>query len=373
MTVAQANPEGLAQKAHRYSSIKYCLAISQTVFFLLFLLLFTGLGLSQGLDRVISRLGISDLYSLPLYLFTFLLVCAMLSFPLSFYQGFMLEHQFGLSREGIKDWFVEQAKAGALGYLFTLLLLAGFYFIVRNNPQNWWWIAGLGWFFVTVVMAKMVPVLIIPLFFKYTKLSDEDLRQRIIRLAGKMRIALMDVFEINLSKKTVKANAGLTGWGKSRRVILADTLKADYTPDEIEVILAHEFSHYKLRHIIKLILLNTAGIILSFYLMFKTGSGVLSVYGINSWLSVQAIPVIFLYFSVFSLFIQPCENYFSRGFEREADSMALKYTGMNAAFISAMDKLADQNLSDRKPHPLIKFFFFDHPPVDERIADARRP
>jgi STE24 endopeptidase len=372
MTAADDLSESLARKARRYSSIKYCLAISQTVFFLLFLFVFMGLGLSRGLAHAITKLRISDLYSLPLYLFAFSMAYAILSFPLSFYQGFILEHQFGLSRQGIKDWFVDQAKAGILGYVFILLLLAVFGVIVKNNPRDWWWISGLGWFFVTVVMARLVPVFIIPLFFKYTRLSDEGLRQRIIRLAREMKIVLMDVFEIDMSRKTTKANAGLTGWGKSRRVILGDTLISDYTADEIEVILAHEFSHYKLRHIIKLILLNTCGIILSFYLMFKTGGWALSALGIPSWAGVQAVPLIFLYFSVFSLFTQPCENYFSRGFERGADSMALKYTGKKEAFISAMDKLANQNLSDRDPHPLIKFFFFDHPPIAERIAAARR-
>ncbi|MCK9595060.1 MAG: M48 family metallopeptidase [Candidatus Omnitrophica bacterium] len=362
----------LAQKAHRYSSIKYCLAISQTVFFLLLLVLFIWSGASRALAADIAKLRLSGYLTLPVYLFAVSLAYSILSFPITFYQGFIIEHQFGLSRQGIGPWFIDQIKSGAIAYLFAVLLLGLFYFIVGRNPGQWWWIVSIAWFFFNVILARLAPVLIIPLFFKCTKLADEGLRQRIIKLAASMKICLLDVFEINLSKKTVKANAGLTGWGKSRRVILADTLKADYTADEIEVILAHEFSHYKLKHMIKLILLNSAATLLGFYLIFKTGSWALSASGLGSWLDIQAMPLIFVYFTVFSLFTQPCENYFSRRFERQADSMALQYTGMNEAFISAMDKLGRQNLADRDPRPLIKFFFFDHPPISERIAAARR-
>jgi STE24 endopeptidase len=372
MTAANDLLEGLAQKARRYSSLKYCLSISQTVFFLFLLFFFMGTGFSSVLAQDIAKLRLSSWFTLPIYLFAVSLAYAILSFPVNFYQGFIIEHQFGLSRQGIRDWFIDQIKAGLLSYLFMILLLGLFYFIVGHNPAQWWWIVSLAWLFLNVVIARLVPVLIIPLFFKYTKLADEKLRQRIINLAVSMKIALLDVFEIDLSKKTVKANAGLTGWGSSRRVILSDNLRSDYTADEIEVILAHEFSHYKLKHMVKLILLNSACTLLGFYLIFKTGAWALSVSTAASWLDIRALPLIFIYFTVFSLFTQPCENYFSRRLERDADMMALKYTGMNEAFISAMDKLGRQNLADRNPHPLIKFFFFDHPPIDERIAGARR-
>lgn len=119
-------------------------------------------------------------------------------------------------------------------------------------------------------MARLLPTMLIPLFFKYRDLSDLLLKERIIRLADTMKVALLDCLEIDLSKKTVKANAAFVGWGKSRRVLLADTLNARYSHDEIEVILAHEFAHYKLQHILKLILLNAVLVLASFYLMYIT-------------------------------------------------------------------------------------------------------
>jgi len=212
---------------------------------------------------------------------------------------------------------------------------------------------------------------IIPLFFKYKKLSDDTLRERILRLADKMKVRILDVFEIDFSKKTQKANAAFVGFGRTKRVILADTLRDKYSPDEIEVILAHEFAHYRLKHLLKLILVNSLATLLTFYFIFKTSNYFLALFGLSSLLDIAALPVIFLYWIVFGIVMQPLNNYISRRLERNADALALEATGLKGAFISTMNKLSEQNLADRKPYPLIKFFFFDHPPIDERIAMAK--
>lgn len=186
-----------------------------------------------------------------------------------------------------------------------------------------------------------------------------------------MQVKILDCFEIDFSKKTLKANAAFLGWGATRRVVLSDTLRDKYSYDEIEVILAHEFVHYKLKHLLKLILVNSFVIILSFYIIFRTSGYSLKLFGMSSLSDIAALPVMLIYFVLFGIIMQPFENFISRRLERNADMMALKITGLNEAFISMMDKLAKQNLADRNPHPLIKFFFFDHPPIDERIALAR--
>jgi STE24 endopeptidase len=185
-----------------------------------------------------------------------------------------------------------------------------------------------------------------------------------------MQVKILDCYQIDFSKKTLKANAAFVGIGKTRRVILADTLKDKYTFDEIEVILAHEFAHYRLRHLLKLILLSSLVIIISFYLIFRTSSYALGLFGLSSLSDIASLPLIFLYFVLLGIIMQPLQNYVSRRLERNADIMALKITGLKEAFISMMEKLALQNLADRNPHPLIKFFFFNHPPIDERIAAA---
>jgi STE24 endopeptidase len=282
-----------------------------------------------------------------------------------------LEHKFNLSKQKPKAWWIDQLKSGILSYMLSLILILSFYWVLGKFNQ-WWLVISVFWIVFSVVLAKLAPVLIIPLFFKYKKLEDESLRQRIFNLAAKMQVKLMDVFEIDFSKKTLKANAAFTGMGKTKRVLLADTLKDKYTQDEVEVILAHEFAHYRLKHIFKLIVVNSLVTLGLFYLIFKTSVYTLGMFKLNSLLQLSSLPLVFLYFMLFGIIMQPLEAYVSRRFEKDADLLALKVTGAKEAFVSLMEKLAAQNLADRNPHPLVKFFFFNHPPIDERIKIANK-
>jgi len=362
--------DNITEKAKRYSSIKYGLAIVETVYLLLLLFLFQFLGFSNILAKDIHQLMINDYFAVLFYILIVYITYYILNFPLNFYHSFLLEHEFQLSRQNIKEWFTDQIKGGIIAYGLSIIGLEAFYFILKHQPRNWWWILSIFWIFFSLILARLAPVIIIPLFFKYKKLCDEELRERIIGLATKMRIKILDVFEIDLSKKTTKVNAGLVGWGATKRVILADTLREKYTTDEIEVILAHEFAHYKLKHLIKITLINVLITILCFYLIAKTNPWSLRFFSLASLADIASLPIVFIYLILFGMVMQPLENIFSRRFEKNADTMALRSTGLKDAFISTMDKLASQNLSDRNPHPIIKFLFFDHPPVDERISYA---
>ncbi len=363
--------DNLANTAKRYSLLKYALAILETIYLILLLFIFLGSGLSRILAQWLFKFSSPNYLIKPLYLLIISLGYYFLSFPLTFYHSYILEHKFSLSKQSIRDWFGDQIKGGIIAYLIGVILISAFYYILGRNPQIWWLIISLFWVFFSLILAKLMPLVIIPLFFKYKKLSDEVLKNRIISLADKMRIKILDVFEIDFSKKTLKANAAFVGWGATKRVILADTLKDKYTHDEIEVILAHEFAHYRLRHLFKLILTNSLATIFIFYLIFKTNSLILALFGLSSLSDIAALPVIIIYFVIFGIMMQPFENYISRRLERSADALALKTTGLKEAFISMMDKLSQQNLADRNPHPLIKFFFFDHPSIDERIHLAK--
>jgi STE24 endopeptidase len=282
-----------------------------------------------------------------------------------------LEHKFSLSNQTINDWAKDQLKAGLISYVIVVVLLEVFYCLLGYFPGIWWLFVSLFWLFFSLFLAKLVPIIIIPLFFKYKIVSDNLLRERIINLAQRMKVKILDVFEIDFSKKTFKANAAFVGLGRTKRVILADTLKDKYTYDEIEVILAHEFAHYRLGHLLKLILVNSAVIIFTFYLLFRTSSAFLRFFNLSSLSDIAAFPLVASYMFLAAIVTQPLENYLSRRFERNADMLAIKATHLREAFISMMEKLTAQNLADRNPHPIIKVFFFDHPPVDERINMAK--
>ncbi len=364
-------PAGAPRDAKDYARRKYTLNILETLYTLMLLFVFAGTGLSRVCAERLRAFTGSQLLILPLYLALLLAGYAILNFPFSYYGSYRLEHAFSLSCQRFGQWLIDELKSGVIGYIIGLILAAVFLYIAARFPETWWLAVSVFWIAFSLVLAKLAPVIIIPLFFKYKKLSDEDLRRRILRLAGKMRVKLMDVFQIDFSKKTVKANAAFTGWGSTRRVILADTLTDRYTHDEIEVILAHEFAHYKLKHILKLIVINSLATLAAFCLIHLTRGRVFSWFGLSSFADVAGLPVVCIYFMIFGILMQPFQAGISRVMERGADRMALQVTGNKEAFISMMEKLGSQNLSDPDPHPFIKFYFYDHPPIAERVAFAR--
>ena len=360
----------MADLARSYSHQKYTLSIVNTFYSIALLLVFLGSGLSLSLENIIRQINLPGYLSIAAFLLIISISYYLLSLPLNFYSGYVLEHKFALSKQKIGAWCMDELKSGLLAYLIFLILILGFYWVLFRFSQ-WWLAISIFWIAFSVVLAKLTPVLIIPLFFKYKKLEDELLRQRIFNLAQKMQVKLLDVFEIDFSKKTLKANAAFTGMGKTKRVILADTLKDKYSHDEVESILAHEFAHFQRKHIFKLIAINSLLTLGLFYLIFKTSAYFLAVFKLSTLSQLASLPLAFLYFLLFGIILQPLEAYVSRRFEREADRLALKTTRNKEAFISLIDKLATQNLADRSPHALIKFFFFDHPPINERIQMAR--
>ena len=360
----------MSSLAKSYSHRKYVLSIIDTVYSITLLLIFLGSGFSILLDTFLKQFGLPDSLLVAAYLLVISFLYYVLSLPLNFYASFTLEHKFNLSKQTPGNWWMDQLKSGVLAYIFCLILILMFYWVLGKFSQ-WWLVISIFWIIFSVVLAKLAPILIIPLFFKYKKLEDETLRRRIFNLAAKMQVKLMDVSEIDFSKKTLKANAAFTGMGKTKRVLLADTLKNKYTYDEVEVILAHEFAHYRLKHIIKLIALNSLVTLGLFYLIFKTSLYALAIFKLSSLAQLSSLPLVFLYFILFGIMAQPLEALVSRKFEKDADLLALKVTGAKEAFISLMEKLAAQNLADRNPHPIIKFFFFTHPPIDERIKIAK--
>ncbi len=361
---------GLSARSREYSSIKYCLALVDLVYLVVLLFLFLGPGGSRWLAGYITR-SFPAFFITPVYILIIYAAYYLLNLPFNYYQSFILEHQFCLSNQRPLDWAKDQLKSAVIMYLILVLLFKGFYYILAVSPFHWWLVVSLFWVLFSFVLAKLAPVLIIPLFFKYKELNAPDLKARLINLSEKMQVKILDVFEIDFSKKTLKANAALVGQGQTRRVLLADTLKDKYSADEIEVILAHEFAHHKLKHLAKLILMNSLATLASFYLIFRTSRLALDFFGLTALSDIAALPLVLLYFTAIGLILQPLQNYISRRMELNADREALRVTNNKEAFISMMNKISAQNLSDRAPHPLIKFIFFDHPPTEERIQAAQ--
>lgn len=357
-------------KVKRYTRIKYTIAITDIFLSLAIVLLFQLSGASVLLREWIST-GVSNA---PVLIFIFMLISftvySLITFPLSLYSSYIVEHNFGLSKEKFSSWFKDLLKSMALSFIMIVILVEVFYMLLRMSPSGWWWMSALFWIFVSVVIARIFPVVIIPLFFKYKPVEDGDLKKRVMDLSGRMGLNVLDVFEIDFSKKSTKANAGLVGIGKSKRVIFTDTLLAKYSPDEVEAVLAHEFAHHKLKHLIKLVLLSSGATILMFYLFSKIGPATFARFGLKLD-DIAGLPIWIFFSIVFQMLLLPLQNYLTRNMERNADIMALKFTGNAPAFAAMLEKLGEQNMSERKPSKLAKIFFYDHPPLEERVELAR--
>ena len=176
-----------------------------------------------------------------------------------------------------------------------------------------------------------------------------------------------NVYKFDMSKNTKKANAAFTGLGKSKRILLGDTLLENYSKDEIETVIAHEVGHYKKKHIIKNIIIGTASSFLTLFVIAVLYENTIGIFGFNSITEIAALPLLSLWGAVIALIQSPLSNILSRKFEYEADEYAVTVTGKAAPYISTLEKLTEQNLGDKDPHPFIEWFFYSHPSIKNRI------
>lgn len=351
----------------RYRIIIIILDVALSLFFFLLVQL-TGL---TAIFRQLSSYFSANFYaSLTAYLFIIGALYYLISFPLNFYGSFILEKKFALSSRTVASWVRDEIKKCIISAVLILFLTGIIYFIARNTGAYWWMICAAFWVTFSVIFAKIFPVVIIPIFYKYKPLSDNSLRKRILSLAEKFRIKVLDVFEIDFSKNTKKSNAALTGMGGTKRVILADNLINEFTPEEVEVVMAHEMAHYKLGHIWKLLLFGAVSTFLLFFIMDRSLPYIASALGFSDIFDIALFPAICVIYIAYSFLSMPVNSAISCYFEREADTMALKMTGLKDSFISLMNKLADKNLSDRDPNRIVEIFFYDHPPIKKRIEMA---
>jgi STE24 endopeptidase len=354
----------------QYNKIKNRLALAEPVIALTALALIQASGLTDRFAAAASGVFAALYAAIPVYAALFGLAYYAITFYPGFYRSYKLEHRFRLSNQHLTGWLKDEAKRLALSYLLLVLFMEMLYASLRYSAGGWWLIMAFAWIFVTVIIARLAPVVIIPLFFKFKPIGDPGLRERLLRLADRFGIKVLDVFRLDLSAKTKKANAALVGIGDTRRVLLSDTLLDGFSEKELEVVLAHELAHHKLGHIWKLILFGGAATLAVFWLVNISSGGYLGRFGGSSLDELSAFPVMMFYIVLYSSLATPLSNAFSRKLERSADSMALRTTGMPEDFISCMNKLARQNLSDPSPSRIIEILLYDHPPVARRTGMA---
>jgi STE24 endopeptidase len=357
-------------QVRRYNRIRRWLGIADFLIglALLLVLLITGW---TGWLRDIAYRGALQSYPLAVFLYTLMLVLISrgLSLGLDYY-GFRTEQRYQLSNQRLRGWVWDEIKGFLVGVIVVSLLVELLYFIIRQFPEHWWVLAWLGFLMVAVIFAQLAPVLFMPIFYKFEPLQDEELKLRLTRLGERAGARVRGVYKWHLSEKSKKANAALTGLGNTRRIILADTLLAGYSSDEIEAVLAHELGHHVHRHIPKGIVVQAAVTLVGFW-----AANCLLQYAIDRWHMFETLsdfanlPLLVLIFVVLSFILMPALNAFSRFNERQADRYAFANANI-ASFISSMNKLADQNLAERTPSKWVEWWFHSHPAIARRIQAA---
>jgi len=375
MDVIPNPPETDTPEVRRYNRIRRWLGITDAVigFLLLVVLLVTGW---TGRLRDWSYLGARQNYFLAVFLYVlmFSIIVKALSSPVDYF-GFRLERRYNLSNQKLRSWLWDELKGWLVGLVMGTVFVEVIYAIIRIAPQRWWMIAWAVFVGLFLLIVQLAPVVLFPIFYKFEPLNNDALRDRLTRLGERAGARVRGVYEWKLSEKSKKANAALMGMGRTRRIILADTLLENYSDDEIEAVLAHELGHHVRRHIVKGILMQVGITFFGFWLTDQVLRYALT----RDWFPAldprlydfANLPLIILVATVLGFLLMPAMNAISRKHEREADRYAWENIAAIGPFVSAMQKLADQNLAERTPSRFVEWFFESHPSIHKRIAAAK--
>lgn len=327
---------------------------------------------STGAGGMLRRLLRSSAPLFPCFLFVlvFNLGLSLLYLPLNFYRSFTVGHQFGLSTLTVSGWFGDWSKGLLLNLFLAGLTWTGLYGLMRWLPRRWPLPAGVALVFFTAVLVLLEPILITPLFYQVHPLEDNNLRARILALADRSQMQVDAVEVIDASSKTTEVNAYFTGFGGAQRIVLFDTLLRDYTPDQVEVVLAHEMGHWYYQHVLLMVLgVGATGWLGLFglqWLLNRTWRWL----GLTGPADIAGLPFVLAVFALVSYLALPFENGISRYAERQADHFALTTSQNPSAMAQLFEQFAVQNLSLVEPPAWEKLIFSTHPPLAERIRTA---
>jgi STE24 endopeptidase len=295
----------------------------------------------------------------------------LLTMPLTWLGRYWLPRRYGLLHQSFGRWGLDVIKAALIGSVLGLLAVEIVYGLMRLTP--WWWLWSAAVFLAGyTLLALVAPIWLVPLFYRLTPLPDGPLRARLLALADRVGVAVTGIWVVDQSRKSRTANAAVTGLGRTRRILLFDTLLNEFAPDEIEAVVAHELAHQLHGDIRHGLLVQGALTLVTFWVAdhaLHQGVRLLALEGPSD---PGGLPFFGLVLMTLGFVALPTANAWSRRVERGADRFALETIPDSGAFIGAMERLAGLNLAERDPHPLEEFFFYSHPSIGRRIARARQ-
>ncbi len=365
-------PESAPDQAKQYSRSKLATGFLKMALGFLLLAAFLLSGASGGLAGLFRSLSANYHLQLSGYLLVFSAGYYLLFLGLDFYDDVVLERRYGLSNQTTAGWLIRSAKEWGLSTFLIVGVLNLLYAVMRSLPHWWWLLAAIGWFILLVLISKITPAVIVPLFYKMIPLQNSGLVNRLLALADRCSVRVQRVFEIKLSRETNKANAAVIGWGRNRRIVIGDTLLTLCSEDEIEAVFAHELGHVALHHTWKLLAGGAVSFVLGFYLLYLVLGPSAAALGFAGPAEVAAVPLLLLWIAVFGFLSKPLQTGYSRRLEKQADLFILGKVEKPETLVSALTKLADRNLSDPNPSRFVEALFYTHPPIAKRIAYLRQ-
>jgi len=372
MTDVTLDPER-QKKAKQYARLSRRLFLVDLAIGGVYVIAWLIFGWSIAVKNVLSTISTADWFLVAGISFVFVAILYVIDLPLAYYSGFVLPHRFELSTQTIGGWISDQVKEILLGGIFGFIVIEVVYAVLRAAPQTWWlWTAAILLLF-QVVLANLAPILIMPLFNKVVPLGEEyaDLSARLLRLAAQAKTRVRGVYKFDLSRRTKAANAALMGLGNTRRIVLGDTLLTEFSADEIETVLAHELGHHVNKDIPVGLAVDTVLTLIGLYLASLIMNWGVAMFGFTSPADPASLPLFILVMGLYGLITMPLGNAYSRWRESNADRYALQATNKPQAFISAMTRIANQNLGEVDPEPWEEFLLHSHPALGKRIALAQ--
>ncbi len=355
--------------AKRYEKEKRLFGLAGSALSLVLLLAFYLTGLGRRLaflwpDRPF-------VWAFLVYAAGFLAWLTLLGLPLAYYGGYRHEHKWNFSTQSIKSWLSDQAKSFAVGLVLGSAVLALLLGIMARFPAGWWFVAGAAMALVSVIMATLFPVIILPIFHRYTPIEDKDLTGSLAEILTQEGLKSGGFYQEDMSRRTKKENAFLAGLGRTRRVVLGDNLVRNMSVPEITSIIAHEVGHYRFRHIWKSIGIGTVEQLAVFFLLDKAMRALFHGFPGGVRENLALVPIMAVVGGALAGFLfGPLGNALSRHFEAQADGYVLTHVKDSHAFVTALAGLANRNLANAYPAWWVKILYYSHPPIGERLAAA---
>jgi len=331
-------------------------------------------GLLNVINSWIVSLNLPFVVSGWVFFMVLFLASEIVDVPFNLYKNFKIENKYGFNTMTPRLWFSDFVKSLLLSVILISLLLLAAFWLIRWSAEHWWlWVWGVMLMYGIIIM-YISPYIIEPLFNKFSLVEDESLKEKIVGLAQRAGIKVTKVMKIDASKRSRHSNAYFTGIGKTKRIVLFDTLIEAMTQGEIVAVLAHEIGHWKRKHVLKSIIAVETFSLIGLYISFRLMEGdiLTKLFQVETATVYAKIVIIGFLAGIISLPLKPLMTYFMRRHERQADSDCLELTGNAGDAISAFIKLAKENLSNLYPHPLYVLLYYSHPPVLERIRYMKK-